>query len=85
LGIWWSNKRRFANVRRQLKAQQNLWQLRIDWLRKALGSMNKGAGGRYRIYHLPHFYSEGLATDAGFFAFGQFIQHPYHNGFIPVV
>jgi hypothetical protein len=47
--------------------------------------MNKGAGGRYRIYHLPHFYSEGLATDAGVFAFGQFIQHPYHNGFIPVV
>jgi hypothetical protein len=47
--------------------------------------MNKGAGGCYRIYHLPQFYSEGLGTDVGAFAFGQFIQQPYHYEFIPVV
>jgi hypothetical protein len=47
--------------------------------------MNKGAGGCYRIYHLPHFYPERLGTDVGAFAFGRFIQQPYHNEFIPVV
>jgi hypothetical protein len=76
--------------------------------------MNKGAGGCYRIYHLPLFYwvfsnrvlctrihgstvllapikalpclciFPPMADDVGAFAFGQFIQQPYHNEFIPV-
>jgi hypothetical protein len=40
--------------------QQNIWLSFNDWLRKAIGSMNKGAGGCYRMYHLPQFYSGGL-------------------------
>jgi hypothetical protein len=83
LGIWWSNKKLLADVRFQLKAQQNLWQSLNDWLRKTVGSMNKGAGGYYPIYHLPQFFSGRLMW--AFLLLVNSFQQPYHNEFIPVV